>query len=622
MFELLHKRKRLAQVVLVLLVIPFAFFGLESYTRSFGGSRDDVATVNGSSITQGEFAEELRRQQDRLRAAFGPNIDTEALDTPGARRALLESLVSQRLIADAALRGRLTVSDDALRETIAAVPAFQGEGGFSRSNYETLLRAQNMTPATFEARLRQDLTLQQLNDAIRGSAIASRSVTERLAAIEGQRREVQEALVAAQPFVEKVKVSDAQIKAYHEANAAEFRVPERVRAEYLVLSAEALGEREPITEAELKAAYEARASQYGVAEQRRASHILVKAEAEAAKLAAEARKNPARFADLAKKHSQDSGSAANGGDLGYFGRGMMVPAFEEAAFRMKEGEISAPVKSEFGWHVIRLTGVRPATVRPFAEVRAELAAALARQKGVRRFAEAAEAFSNTVYEQSDSLKPAAERFKLPLQTSGWIERGAPAAEAGVLANAKLLGALFADDAVKAHRNTDAVEVGPNVLVSARVLEHQPERQKKLDEVRAEIERRLRAEEASRLAGQAGEARLAELRKGGDAGLSWGAPKGVSRRSPQGVPAGALRRILAADAGTLPAYFGAARGAEGYMLYRVAKVLEPEAKTDAQKAAERQRAEQLAGARQFEAYVGSLRAQADIEVRAANLEKKP
>ncbi|MDH3319689.1 MAG: SurA N-terminal domain-containing protein [Betaproteobacteria bacterium] len=621
MFGLIHKNKRVVQIVLGLLILPFAFFGLESYTRTIG-ARDDVAAVNGSPITQGEFAEELRRQQERLRAAFGPNIDTAALDTPGARRALLDSLVSQRLLADAALRGHLTVSDEALRETIAAVPAFQGEGGFSKSNYEALLRAQNMTPAIFEARLRNDLALSQLGDAIRGTAIASRSVSERLEAIEGQRREVHESLVAAQPFVAQVKVSDEQIRSYYEANTAEFRVPERVRAEYLVLGAEALGRRDAIPEAELKAAYEARANQYRVAEQRRASHILVKTEAEAAKLAAEARRNPGRVAELAKKHSQDSGSAANGGDLGFFGRGMMVPAFEEAAFRMKDGEISDPVKSEFGWHVIRVTGVRPATVRPFAEVRAELTAELARQQGVRRFAEAAEAFSNMVYEQPDSLKPAAERFKLPLQTSGWIERGVPAPAAGVLAHPKLLGALFADDAVKARRNTDAVEVAPNVLVAARVIEYQPETQKKLEEVRADIERRLHAQAASRLAQQAGDAKLAELRKGGAAGVSWGAAKGVSRRSPQGVPAGALRQILAADPGKLPAYFGAARGTEGYMLYRVAKLLDPEPKTEAQKAAERARAEQLAGARQFEAYVGSLRAKGDIEVRSANLEKKP
>ena len=621
MFDIIHKRKRLAQIVLVVLVIPFAFFGLESYTRLSGG-RDDVATVNGSPITQAEFAEELRRQQDRLRAAFGPNLDVAALDTTESRLALLDSLVSQRLIADAALRGGLSVSDEQLRATIAAVPAFQGENGFSRSNYEVLLRAQNMTPQMFESRLRLDMALSQLADAIRGTAIASRTVTERLEAIQAERREVQEALVAAQPFLAQVQVSAAQVQAYYEANPAEFRVPERVRAEYLVLSAEALGRREPVAESELKTAYEARASQYRVDEQRRASHILVKTEDEAARLAAEARKTPGRFAELARKHSQDPGSAANGGDLGLFGRGMMVPAFEEAAFRMQEGEISAPVKSEFGWHVIRVTGVQPAKVRPLAEVRAELAAELARQLGARRFAEAAEAFSNMVYEQPDSLKPAAERFALQLQTSGWIARGAAPGDAGVLASPRLQGALFADDAVKARRNTDAIEVALNVLAAARVVEHLPESQHKLEEVRADIERRLRTQAAVRLAQQAGEAKLAELRKGGAAGLGWSAPKAVSRRSPQGVPAGALRQILAADPGKLPAYLGAERGTEGYMLYRVVKPLEPEPKTEAQNAAERARAAQFAGARQLDAYVASLRERADIEVRQGNLEKKP
>jgi peptidyl-prolyl cis-trans isomerase D len=621
MFELIQKRKRLAQVVLVLLVIPFAFFGLESYTRSIGG-KDDVATVNGAAISQREFAEELRRQQDRLRAAFGQGIDVEALDTNEARHALVDALVSQRVVLDAALRARLTVSDEQLRATIAAVPAFQGEGGaFSRSNYEALLRAQNMTPAMFEARLRQDMATAQLSEAVAGSAIVPRTVSARLAALQDARREVQEALVAAEPLRPQVQVSEAQIKAYYDAHPEEFKVPQRVRAEYLVLSAEALAGGAPVPESELKAAYEARAAQYRVPEQRRASHILVKSQEEATKLAAELRSSPARFAELARKHSQDPGSAEKGGDLGFFGRGMMVPAFEEAAFRLTPGEVGAPVQSEFGWHVIRVTGVQPAQVKPFAEVRDELARELARAAGARRFAESAEAFSNTVYEQSDSLKPAAERFKLPLLASGWVSR-APTPEAGVLAHPKMLAALFSDDALRARRNTDAIEVAPNVLVAARVLEHQPETQKALEAVRAQIEQQLRAEEAARLARLAGEDKLAALRKGGDAGLAWGAPKAVSRRSPQGVPSAALRAIMAADPGKLPAYAGAARGAEGYMLYRVNKALEPEPRPEAQRSAEYERIAQLAGARELEAYVASLRGRADVEIHGASLEKRP
>jgi peptidyl-prolyl cis-trans isomerase D len=619
MFELIQRNKRISQVILGLLILPFAFFGLESYTRTLRG-RDDVATVNGSPITQAEFAEELRRQQDRLRAAFGPSIDPDALDTPASRRALVDSLVSQRVVADAVARAHLGVSDDALRETISAIPAFQGEGGFSRANYEALLRAQNMTPKIFEARLRQDLAQSQLTSAIAATAIVPQALSERIEALQSERREVREALVAAQPFLAQLRISEAQAKAYYDANPGEFRVPEGVRAQFLVLSADALGAQEPLSDAELKAAYEARAGQYGVAEQRRASHILVKTEEEAKKLAAEARRNPGAFAELARKHSQDSGSAAKGGDLGSFGRGMMVPAFEQAAFGMKQGEISDPVKSEFGWHVIKLTGIEPAKIRPFAEVRDEIAAELRRQKGARRFAEAAEAFSNMVYEQSDSLQPAAERFKLPLQTSPWITR-TPTAESGVLGNAKLLAALFSDDAVKAKRNTDAVEVATNVLVAARVVEHRPEAQKPFAEVRVDIEKRLRDEEAARQARKAGEEKLAALRKGDAPAVAWGAPKAVSRLGPQGVPAGPLRQIMTADPAHFPAYAGAERGTEGYVLYRVDRLLAAEPKSEAQQRAARARAEQAAGARQLEAYVESLRSRADVEIHADRLGRK-
>jgi peptidyl-prolyl cis-trans isomerase D len=620
MFEFVHKHKRLIQIALVLLIVPpFAFFGLESYTRSMS-AKDDVATVDGVGISQREFAEELRLQQERLRAAFGTGFDASALDTPETRGALLDALVSQRLVADAALRAHLMVSDEQLRETIVSIPAFQADGQFSRTNYEVLLRAQNMTPQMFEARLRHDMALAQLRRSISETGIASRSVTERLVALQEQRREVQESLVAAQPLRAQVKLTEAQLKAYYDANPAEFRIPERVRAEYAVLSAEALGRQDAVSEAELKAAYDARAAQYRVEEQRRASHILVKSKEEAEKLAAELRKAPGRFAELAKRYSQDPGSAEKGGDLGYFGRGMMVPAFEEAAFRQKEGEIGAPVQSDFGWHVIRVTGVQAAKSRSLPEVRGELAAELAKQKGTRRFAEAAEAFSNMVYEQAESLKPAAERFKLPLQQSGWIAR-TPSPEAGVLGNAKLLGALFAADSIKTRRNTDAVEVAPNVLVAARVIEHQPEAQKKFEEVRQEIEEHLRRAEAAKLAQKEGEARLAALRKGADAGVKWEPAKPVSRRSPQGVPSTALRQIIAADAAKLPAYVGAERGNEGYMLYKVVRALEPEPKTEQQKAADQQRAAQQAAAEQLEAYVASLRARATIEVNRANLEKK-
>ncbi len=620
MFDFVHKNKLAMQIILGLIAITFAFWGVESYT-TFRGASDSVASVNGLSISKRELEEELRRQQDRLREALGRGFDSAAFDTPEVRRELLESLIAQRLIASAALKANLMVSDQALREVIAGMPAFQGEGGFSKSSYELALRSQNppLTPAQFEARLRRDLSLAQLARAVAEAAIPSRTAAERLAALLEQKREIAEARVAAQPYAAQVKLDEAKLKAYYDANQAEFRTPERVRAQYVVLSADELAKQDAVSEAELKAAYDARASQYRVEEQRRASHILAKTKQEAERLLAEARKSPASFAELARRHSQDTGSAAKGGDLGLVGRGMMVKPFEDAVFRMKEGEIFGPVESEFGFHVVRLTGIQPAASRPLEEVRQELAAELAKQKGARKFAEAAETFGNMVYEQPDSLNPVAERFKLQPRTSGWLTRSA-GQEPGALDHPKLRAALFSADAIRNKRNTDAFEVAPGTLVAARLVEYEPESQRGFEEVTADIENLLRRREAAALAQKEGTAKLGQLRGGSDAGIRWGPVRTVSRRDAQGLSAEALRRVVAADVSKLPAYVGVELP-DGYALYRISKVIESAPKTDQQRSADVAGVAQFMGAAQYVEFVASLRERADIEINRKNLEAK-
>src|SRR6185436_14465509 len=246
---------------------------------------------------------------------------------------------------------------------------------------------------------------------------------------------------------------------------------ERVRAEYVMLSADALAKQDPVTEAEVKAAYEQRINQYSVAEVRTVSHILVKSKDEADKILVEARKSPAKFGELAKQHSLDTGTAERGGDLGAVTRESLDPKLAEAVYAMKNGEIGV-AESKFGFHVVRV-GVQAGRARGLDEVRKELTEELTRQKASRRFAEVGEAFSNTVYEQADSLKPAAEKFKLQIQTTNWIAKSARQ-ELGALDNPKLLAALFSADALQNKRNTDAVQVAPGILVAARVIEHRPE----------------------------------------------------------------------------------------------------------------------------------------------------
>jgi peptidyl-prolyl cis-trans isomerase D len=614
MFDLVHKHRRVVQVILALLIVPFAIWGLDSYTQ-FGGQRDSVATVGDLTISQRELDEALRKQQEAARRRFGGAIDPALLDSPELRSAVLDDLVTKRLLQNEAVRAHMLMSRQAVIDTITNAPDFQENGKFSPGKYQQYLAQESLSDQEAVAKLQVGIPLARVEGAVRDTAIAPRSVATRLAAIEAQKREVSEARISEQQFLAQVKIDDAQAKAHYDANQADYRTPERVRAEYVVLSAEALARQDPPTEAEIKAAYDRAGSAFRVEEQRRASHILVKTKEEADKLLAEAKKSPGRFAELAKKHSQDPGSAQNGGDLGWFGRGMMVKPFEDTAFKLAQNEMQV-VESEFGHHLIRLTGIQAPRARPYEEVKKDLAEEVARQKGQRKFAEAAEAFNNTVYEQADSLKPAAERFKLQVQTTGWIAKSARQ-ELGALDNPKLLSALFSSDSIKSKRNTDAIEVAPNTLVSARVIEHQPAAQRSFEEMKREIVEQLRQREASALALKDGTAKLEKLRKGEDAGVKWSAPRLVSRRDAQGLTTNILRQVVAADTRKLPAYVGIPVPDGGYVLLRVSKVIdEPVKEGDAQAAAG---AAQLYGAAQYEAYLESLRSRAEIKVRPANPE---
>ena len=616
MFDFVQKHRKVLQIFLGLIAITFATWGIESYTR-YAGGRDTVASVNGSDISQREFSEQMRQQQEQLRRMLGGRMDPSVLDSAEARRAVLDQMIAQRLVAIEAAKRNLFMPREAVIEAITSAPEFQENGRFSPALYSAYLAQRGITDQRNVQQLQAELPLMRFVSSIGETAIVSRAVAARLAQLEAQQREVSEVRIRGQQFAAQVKIDEAQVKQYYEQNQAEFRTPERVRAEYVVLSAEALARQEPPSDDEVKKAYEARASAFRVEEQRRASHILVKTKEEADKILAEVKASPNRFAELAKKNSQDPGSAEKGGDLGWFGRGMMVKPFEDAVFSMKQGEVRV-AQSEFGFHVLRLTGVQEGKNRPLEEVRKELTTELARQKGQRKYSESAEAFSNMVYEQSESLKPAAEKFKLQIQTTGWVSKTG-GQELGALDNPKLLAALFSSDAINNKRNTDAVEVAPNTLVAARVVEHQPAAQRKFDEVKNDVAELLRRREAVKLAEQEGSATLEKLRKGENVQLAWSAPKMVSRRDTQGFPPELARRVVAADVSKLPAYLGVPIQDAGYLLMRITKVVEGKPAGD-EKQSEARSAGML-GMADYEAYVASLKGKADISVNSANLEKK-
>ncbi|HXF66938.1 MAG TPA: SurA N-terminal domain-containing protein [Burkholderiales bacterium] len=633
MFDFVVKHKRLIQVVLFLIFLPFAFFGVDSYFR-FMDAGQAVARVGDYSISQEEFSRALRERQDAIRRIAPGGVDPSLFDNPELRYATLESLIQRRVLLERALSRGMTITDKQLQNAIGELPIFRDESGkFSFARYEQFLRAQNMTPAGFEVRLRQDLILQQLSEGYAGSSFVPRVVLERLSKLWGQRREVSHHTISPDRFLGRVKLEPEAAKKYYEANQAEFRIPEQVRVEYAVLSLETLMQQVRIDPAEVRKHYESRRSEFETKETRQASHILIgvdagagggareKARARAEELYRQLQSRPSDFAELAKRYSQDPGSAAKGGDLGTISRGTMkeAPEFEEALFRLKPGEISPPVESKFGFHIIRLTALHPAQVKPFEEVRAQIEKELVKQLAGRRFAEIADQFNNTVYEQPDSLKPAAELVKTALRTSGWITR--ERADDPLLGHPRMLAAIFSEEVLRNRRNTEAIEVAPNTLVAARVLEYKPASVQPFEEVRAALEKKLALREAARLAAEEGRGLLERLKRGEEVALSWSAPQQVGRADRKDLPEPVARHAFRVDASKLPAYSGLESPGGAYVLLRITRVIEAEEAPEEQRQAFAEALRQALGQEIFSAYVASLKQQVGVKISKEQLEKK-
>lgn len=622
MFDAVRNNKKIVQGFLVLIMLPFAFFGIDSYVNNAGGG-DAVALIDGNKISQQEFSNVMREQLDRLRGQLGSQFDPKMLETPEIRKTILDDLINRRLLLIESAKRHLVVGDDQVRAAVASIDAFQQDGKFSAERYTSTLAAQGLSPAGFEAQIRQDLILQQLAGSLGRSALVSRTVAERTIALQAESREVQELRLSIGDYLSKVKLADGAAKQYYEANARKFETPEQARAEFVVLSLDVLDVK--VSEEEIKNWYEGHKDRYQQSEERRASHILIglekqdktQARAKAEMVLKQVQAKPAAFAELAKQYSDDPGSASQGGDLGFFGRGMMVKPFEDSAFVLKDGEISGVVESDFGFHIIKLTGVHAAKGKPLAEVRGEIEDELKKTAASRKFAEAAETLANMAYEQSDSLQPLADRFKLKVQKSDWLGRQANPA-AGVFANPKLLAGLFSDDVVKSKRNTEAVEIAPNTLVVARIAEHKPAAVPAFDELRTKIELLLQTEEAQKLALADGEAKLAALRKG-DGNLNWGASKTVSRFDPRAIPPLAVQPVFRLDASKLPAYTGVEVPGAGYALFRLNKVTNDMSIDEKQRKGMLGQLTSMASQDDLQGYLAGLRTRYKVEINQKALE---
>lgn len=625
MFDFVRKHTRLALGFMLLLIIPsFIFFGVQGYSSFTDGGNTTVAKVDGQVISRAEWENAHRRVLDNLRRQ-SPGADPAQLDTPQLRRDTLDNMVRERLLLAAANQLHLFPTVARMTRLFDSDPQVAGLRGPDGKISRDLLAMQGMTPEIFDQRLRQDYGVRQVLAGIVGTAPAPAAAAS--AALDAllQRRAVQVQLFAPASYVTKINPSAAEIEAFYKANEAQFRAPEQASIEYVVLDLETLGKAEKVTEADLRKAYEDTKSRYVAPEERRASHILIKADkdssaADRAKaksraeaLALEARKNPAGFAELARKNSEDS-SAAQGGDLDFFGPGAMVKPFEDTVFALKPGEVSKVVETEFGYHVIMLTGQRGGQGKGFDEVRAEVESELRKSLAQKRWADAAEQFTNTVYEQSDSLDPVVKKLGLEKKTAT-VQRRPAAGASGPLASAKLLDAVFGSEALRNKRNTDAVEVGPNQIVSARVLQYTPARTLPLAEVKDRVRERLVAEQAAALARKEGQERLAALRASKSSSEALPLVLTVSRAQAQGIPRPLLDAALRADASQLPATQGVDLGEQGYAVLRVMQVLPRETPPGGDEPLRAQVAQAWAAA-EADAYVAALKKRYKAEIEPA------
>lgn len=587
MLELIRRNKLLTQIILLVFIVPsFIFFGVQGYDLL--GDGNAAAKVDGKTISDQEWENAQREQANVLRQRAGPQFDPKWIESPNFKWMVLDQLIDNQVIATEIKSEKLTIPDGVVLQKIMEIPGLTTEDGkLDKERYEAGLKAQNLTDKMHFAMLRQDLLQQQIAAPLQYGFFVPQEVIKYVWDIFEQEREVQLKIFKTADYRSHVKVTPEEIESYYKNNSKQFTVPEHLSAELLVLDMPIIEESIKVSESDVKSYYEQNAKRFAIPEERRASHILIEvpksasesdhkaAREKAESLLVKIKENPVSFAELTKTNSKDPGSASKGGDLGYFTRGKMVRPFEEAVFVMQKGEVSELVQSDFGYHIIMLTDIKPSIEKPLAAVRSQVVEEIKKQLANKKYSEYAEIFSNIIYEQPDSLQPAADKLKLKVLKVDNLTREPNPAYANhiILNNPKFLQAVFSDEVITNKHNSEAIEIEPQLLVAARASKYYPATVRPFDEVRGAIEKYITAQKAYDLAKAAGEAELAKLKEGAE-------PKGfsptvkVSRQMINMTGRLDLMPIMKANISKLPAYINGVDYAEGYVIYRILKVIAP------------------------------------------------
>lgn len=559
MLQAFRTHKRWMMFIAMIFIIPsFVVTGIYSYNR-MSDSENDLATVGDTSITMMDFDNAKRQYLDNFRRQMGQSFKPNMLDTAEARASILAALISDRAISLEIASEYMNVGEADAINLVKQAPAFQRDGKFSTEAYQQFLNSMGKSDEQFVLELRRDLTRQMLLSAVSQTTQASNTVAQRIHDLLTEERTIRTFEIKPTAFLKSVSVTDAEAQSYYDQNKSLFAVPESVDIEYVVLSPENY-KNIKASEDDIKTFYEQNLQRFSTPEERRASHILIavnneKTDADAKKEADEIYKqlqaDPSKFAQLAKSKSADPGSARQGGDLGFFQKGMMVPEFDNAVFSGKKGDLVAPVKTQFGYHIIKIVDVKAAQAKPLKEVRGEIEALYQQQAAIRAFAEDAENFSNMVYEQSESLQPVAERFGLKIQTVKNVTRDFE----DQLINPNVIEALYGFDVLEDKRNSNAIEVASNTLLSARVTAHHKQTVKTFDEVKGDIVATLKNQKATEAARAQGSADIAKLLDKKSASVKFGDKTVISRERPGAYAYEVVTAALRPEANKLPTYTG-------------------------------------------------------------------
>lgn len=613
-----YTQTKAAQVILALVLIPFALFGIDSYLNQAGNNLS-IAKVDGYKIALPEYNRAIENVRNRMMSE-GKKVDPAMFDSFEFKESVVDGLITKQLINNDIKKSQFKITDQQLSQYIIGMPDFQKDGKFSQELYDKVLQNNQLNPKKFEESIRNDLLIQQVRDGLQKlTFIPPNNLTETLKAT-SQQREVTVAEFKTKEYMAKANISEKDMQAFYDQNKSKFLAPEQVKAEFVVFSLTSILPSITVSEDEVKAFYKTNADKYQNQQQREASHILIaasknaapaekaKAKAKAEDVLGQIKKNPKQFEELATKYSQDPESAKKGGDLGAFGRGMMVKPFDDAVFSMKVNEISGIVESDFGYHIIKLTKVI-GEGGGFDAIKPQIKAELIYQKAQDKYAALAEDFSNKVYEQSSSLDMVSKKFNLPIQKTDWISRNE---SDKFFKNEALMNALYSKESIKDRRNTEAIEVTPNNLISARVVDYKAQSTKPFAEVKKSIEDYLKFEAAKKLVATEGEAALKSV---ADASrkIDWQATVLVDRKNTKGLSQAVTNHAYKMPTDKLPSYSGFVDGNNGYVIVKVSKVAFPNDDNEENKKEFASSYTEALSSEYLSAYLKGLKAKSSVSV---------